>query len=471
MASRAEQPVAGRFHPFVPIGAMLNAVRTCSFCNTREDLVGTLIGGPGKTTICEACVALAGDLVKERLTPTGDMVLDNIGMLATNDPRFAGVLGVVTDAAVAIKRGRIAWSGPSERIPQGLDGLPRLDCEGRAVLPGLIDAHTHLLFAGDRSREFALRMVGISEAEVQVRGGGPALTARATQSLDVDVFAGLITDRLGRMLEYGTTTVEVSAGYTTNHADELDLLEVAAMVHRRQPVDLVRTFDVIDLPLLASDRPDMVEHLAATTIPDAGEIVDAVRISCGKDSLAPHEAHALLVAASHNGQRTRIHSGNATPGDVQQLAVDTGASVIDHCSDMDARGAVALGEAGAAVVVTPTTILAGGGPTPPLADLISQGVPVAIGTDCSPAPLLVESLPLAISLAVLELGLTPDQAVWSATRGSAIALDLSDKGWIGYGAVADLLILDAPSPTHIAYRPGSNMVWKVFKQGVPVVSK
>ena len=447
------------------------ALRSCSFCGTRQEFVGTLIEGPGKTAICDGCVDLARDLVKERLTPAGDMVLDNIGMLATNDPRFAGVLGVVTDAAIAIKRGRIAWSGPTERLPQGLDALPRLDCEGRAVLPGLIDAHTHLLFAGDRSREFALRMVGISEAEAVVRGGGPAATAEATQALDVDSFAELMTERLGRMLEYGTTTVEASAGYTTNHQDELDLLELAGMVDRRQPVDLVRTFDVVDLPLIPSERPGTIEHLVTSVLPSVADLVDAVRVSCAKDSLAPHEAHALLVAASQLGIRTRIHSGNATPGEIPQLALDAGVSVVDHCGDVDTQRATAMGEAGTAVVVTPTTALANREPTPPIQELISLGVPVAIGTDCSPAPLLVENLPLAISLAVLEMGFTPDQAVWSATRGSAIALDLSDKGWIGHGATADLLILDAPAPTHIAYRPGSDVVWKVFKQGVPVVSR
>ena len=447
------------------------AVRSCSFCGTREELVGTLIEGPAKTTICDSCVVLAGDLVKERLTPAGDMLLDNIGMLATNDPRFSGVLGVVTDAAVAIKRGRIAWSGPSERVPQGLDTLPRLDCEGRAVLPGLIDAHTHLLFAGDRSKEFALRMVGISEADAVVRGGGPEATARATQEMPVEDLAAVIEERLGRMLEFGTTTVEASAGYTTDHDDEIDLLEVAGLINRRQPVDVVRTFDIADLPALPSKRPETIEHLISHTLPAAAEHAEFIRIAAGKESLTDYEAHTLLVAAAALGMRTRVHNGRSAPGDVQQLALDAGAAVIDHCGDVDTARATAMGNAGMAVVITPTTVLANREQSPPLQELVSAGVPVAIGTDCGTAPLMVESLPLAISLAVLEMGLTPDQAVWSATRGGAIALNVSDKGWIGYGATADLLILDAPTPTHLAYRPGADLVWKVFKQGVPVVSR
>ena len=448
------------------------ALRVCSFCGTREDEVGTLVEGPRRAAICDGCVVLAADLVKERSTPAGgDLILDNVGTLATNDPRFAGVLGVLTEAAVAIRKGRIAWAGPSERMPQGLDTLPRLDCGGRTVLPGLIDAHTHMLFAGERSKEFSLRMVGVSDAEAAMRSGGAESTAKSTQALATDEFADLISARLERMLEFGTTTVEASAGYSTDVEDELDLLEVAGLVARRQPVDLVRTFDITDLPLIPADRPLILEHLTGTTIPGVVELVDAVRISCGKDSMSTYEAHALLRAASDAGIRTRIHSGPSTPGDIHQLAIDSGAAVVDHCGYVDGPRASAMGERGTVAVVTPTTALVGREEIPNLQEMISLGIPIAIGTDCSPAPVMVESLPLAISLAVMEMGLTPDQAVWSATRGSAIALDLNDKGWIGYGAVADLLILDAESPTHLAYRPGSDVVWRVLKQGVPVVSR
>ena len=128
-----------------------------------------------------------------------------------------------------------------------------------------------------------------------------------------------------------------------------------------------------------------------------------------------------------------------------------------------------MGQAGVAAVVTPTAMLANREEYPDVQALISAGLPVALGTDCSPAPLLVENFPLVVSLAVLDLGFTPDQAVWSATRGGAIALGLKDKGWIGYGAIADLVILDAPHPNHLAYRPGTDVVWRVLKQGVPVV--
>ena len=130
-----------------------------------------------------------------------------------------------------------------------------------------------------------------------------------------------------------------------------------------------------------------------------------------------------------------------------------------------------MGNRGTAVVITPVTSLAGRGYIPPLRELVASGVPVALGTDCRPVPVLVESLPLAISLAVMEMGFTPDQALWSATRGGAIALGLQDRGWIAHGATADLLILDAPSPTYLSYRPGADLVWKVLKNGIVVVNR
>lgn len=446
------------------------AIRVCSFCGLREDEVETLVEGARRTAICDACVELAAALVEERTTPAGgDLILDNIGMLATNDPRFAGVLGVITDAAVAIRKGRIAWAGPSERIPQGLDTLPRLDCDGRAVIPGLIDAHTHMLFAGERSNEFALRMVGIPEAEAAMRSGGQAATHTTTHGLDVDDFANVIVSRLDRMLGLGTTTVEASAGYSIDYEAELELLEVARLVGRRQPVDVIRTFDVVDLPSVPAERPETLHHLVGDVLPGMTAGADAVRVHAGKDSMSAYEAHDLLTAAERLGFRTRIHTGMAAPGELPQLALDAGAHVIDHCGFVDDDRATVMGTTGTAAVIAPTTWMANREELPNLQTLVAAGVPVALGTDCSPAPVMVENLPLAMSIAVIEMGLTPDQAVWSATRGSAIALDLRDKGWIGYGAMADLVVLDADSATHLTYRPGSDVIWKVFKQGVPVV--
>ena len=443
----------------------------CSFCAKREASGQALVVAAPGAAICDRCVELAAMLVKERLTPVGDMVLDNIGTLATNDPRFPGVLGLVTDAVVAIRRGRVVWAGPAERLPQGLAPLPRLDCGGRTVIPGLIDAHTHMLFGGDRSKEFVLRAAGVAQMEAAARGGGPGQTARTNRTMDTAEFAELIGKRLDRMLDAGTTTAEAAAGYSTEHQDELELLDLVGTATQNHSLDLVATFDVSRLPVIPPEREKYLRRLEHKVLPAAAERGYTVRIAYGRGSLTRDESHLLLSIGSALGARTRLHCEDTASGEPYRAALDAGVTVVDHCGNLDRNSARELGAAGMSVVVTPITTLAERGFKPRLRDLIRAGIPVALGTDCSPVPVLAESLTLALSLAVLEMGLTPDQAVWSATRGGAIALGLPDHGWIGHGAIADLVVIDAPNPTYLSYRPGTELVWKVIKNGSVVVSR
>lgn len=441
----------------------------CSFCGTRAEDARNLVLGETGAAICDGCVDLAVGLLQEQTTPIGNMVLDNIGALATNNPRFPGVLGLVTDAAVAIRSGRVVWAGPSERTPQGLRSLPRLDCGGRAVLPGLVDAHTHLVFVGDRSEEFVVRSTGTHEARAVARSGGAA-TARLNHLADAAGIADLIGRRLDRMLDFGVTTVEASAGYSMDYEGELALIETAVGVGRRHVVDLVPTFDVPGLPLTASDRSRTLGQVAEHHLPRAARLGTAVRVSVGTDALTANEARYLIGVAAGLESRTRIHHRGQTP-QVYGLALEASVPVVDHTGYPDQDQAAQMAERGISVVITPTARLGNHHSPASLRRLMERGVAVGLGTDCSPAPVMVESLPLAITLAVTEMGLTSDQAIWAATMGSARALGMGDRGWLGHGAVADLVILDAPSPTHLPYRPGTNLVWKVLKAGEVVVSR
>ena len=442
----------------------------CSFCGTREDAAQALVAGAPGAAICDRCIEIASGMVKERLTPVGDMVLTNIGQLATNDPRFPGLLGLVTDAVVAIRKGRVIWAGPAERMPQGLKSLPKLDCGGRAVIPGMIDAHTHLLFVGDRSKEFAMRAAGVPEAEAISRGGGPARTARANRMTEPEDLVHAIGARLTRMLESGTTVAEAAAGYSINHRDELELLRVAENVNRSHQVDLVATFDVSKLPVIPPDRSDYLQTLVDEILPEVCSLGYTVRIAHGRRSLEGEETRLLLTSASSLGARIRLHCEDTSSGEAYRMALETKTAVIDHYGNVDRQKAREMGEMGMSVVVTPITHLAGRSYVPGLRDLVRAGVTVALGTDCQPFPVLVESMPLAVAVAVLEMGLTPDQAVWSATRGGAVALGLYGSGYVAHGAPADLVILDAPSPSYLSYRPGTNLIWKVLKNGELVVS-
>jgi len=424
--------------------------------------------GEAGAAICDACVDLAVDLVRERTTPIGDMVLDNIGALATNTPRFPGLLGLVTDAALAIRNGRVVWAGPAERTPQGLRSLPSLDCGGRAVLPGLVDAHTHLAFAGDRSEEFVLRSTGMSGARAARSGG--ATTARLNHRADAAAIADIIGWRLNRMLDFGVTTVEASAGYSNEYERELALIGTVVEAGRHHVVDLVPTFDVLGLPVTASDRSRTLGEVAELHLPRAARLGAAVRLSLGTEALTTEEARRLIGVAAGLGTRTRIHHPGQTP-DAYKLALEASVPVVDHAGYPDRDQAEQMAEMGISVVITPTAALGAGRSPASLRRLMERGVRLGLGTDCSPAPVMVESLPLAITLAVTEMGLTSDQAIWAATMGSAQALGMGDRGWLGSGAVADLVVLDAPSPTHLPYRPGTNLVWKVLKAGAVVVSK
>jgi len=286
-----------------------------------------MVMGEAGAAICDACVDLAVDLVRERTTPIGDMVLDNIGALATNTPRFPGLLGLVTDAALAIRNGRVVWAGPAERTPQGLRSLPSLDCGGRAVLPGLVDAHTHLAFAGDRSEEFVLRSTGMSGARAARSGG--ATTARLNHRADAAAIADIIGWRLNRMRDFGVTTVEASAGYSNEYERELALIGTVVEAGRHHVVDLVPTFDVLGLPVTASDRSRTLGEVAELHLPRAARLGAAVRLSLGTEALTTEEARRLIGVAAGLGTRTRIHHRGQTP-DAYKLALEASVPVVDH---------------------------------------------------------------------------------------------------------------------------------------------
>jgi imidazolonepropionase len=394
------------------------------------------------------------------------MVLDNIGVLATNDTRFPGLTGRVTDAAVAVRRGEVVWAGPRERLPQGLDPLPRLDCEGRAVVPGFVDAHCHLLHAGDDSEGFARRLVGIDPIE-PASGGGRQEIHRAGQALGDADKNELVASRLTRMLEHGTTTAEAAGGFALDPGDEADWRRIAASLDRTQPVDLVVTADLADLPLRSEARHRMLTHVCSELREREIGDGDTIRIHVGKDHLTGEEARLVASAARQSGYRMRLHAGRTAEEEILRLLAEDPVA-IDHGGRLPVAVMDRLAAAGVSVILTPGAGLAhretpADGPA-----LWASGVTMGLATDGSPLTMQVESMQMVIALAVLVNGFTADQALWAATRGSALALGLEDRGWIGAGTLADLVILDAPDPTHLAYRAGTNLAWKVLKHGALV---
>ena len=367
--------------------------------------------------------------------------------LVTNDPTLdagdGGPLGLVTDAAVVVQDGVVAWVGASAEAPAA--DLAR-DLAGRAVLPGFVDSHTHLVFAGDRSAEFAARMAG-----APYDGGGIATTVAATGAASDGQLRRLLAVRMAEMRAQGTTTVEIKSGYGLDVEQEVRALRLA-----REVTDET-TF------LGAHVVPPGVERSAYLGLV-TGDMLTAclpyarwVDVFC--EPASPHafdaaESRSVLEAGLAAGLGLRVHGNQLAPGPAVRLAVELGAASVDHCTHIGAEDLDALVSGDTVATLLPGVEFSTRSPYPDARRLLDARVKVALATDCNPGTCSSTSMPFVIALAVREMGMTPDEAVWAATAGGAQALCRDDVGVLRAGARGDLAVLDAPSHQHLAYRPG-----------------
>lgn len=402
-----------------------------------------------------------------------DLLLTGIGELVTHDPVAHGApSGLVRDAALVIADGRVTWAGSRLGLPAALGDVETIDCGGRAVVPGFVDAHTHLVFGGHRADEFARRLHGASYAQVLAAGGGIHASVAATRLAATVGEPGLsLLDqslaRARRMVAFGTTTVEVKSGYGLDTAGEQRMLEVANELPRHAALDVVPTFLGAHV-VPGSHRADRDGYLALLEdemLPACAPLARYCDVFCEEGAFSVDEARRVLLAGKRHGLAPRIHANQLGASGGARLAAEVGAISADHLDHVDDGDIAALRAAGTVAVLLPGAALSMRAAPPPARRLWDAGVPVAIATDCNPGTSYVESMQLVIALAVLELGLAPEEALWSATRGGARALELTDRGWLGAGSLADLVILDADSHLHLSYRPGSNLAWKVMKRG------
>ena len=405
------------------------------------------------------------------------LILHGIGQLVTNDPTRveAGLLGIVEQAAVAMCGGRVAWAGPLEDLPDEYYDLPDLDCAGRAVIPGFVDSHTHLVFAGERGGEFERRLSGEPYESILAAGGGIQSTVAATRrAVEETAAVGLIQDarrRIENMLAYGTTTVEIKSGYGLDVPTELRMLEAASALGKLVPVDTVGTVlgaHVVP-PEYANDREGYVSLVVDEMLPRLAPLARYCDVFCDRGAFTVAEARRVLEAGMLHGLKPRIHAEQLAATGAALMAAEVGAVSADHLDHIDAEGVAALAAAGTVATLLPAASFSMQAPQAPARILWDSGVTVAIATDCNPGTSYVESMQFVVAVATLDMGLSPAEALWAATRGGALALEETGKGWIGAGAVGDLVILDAPSYVHIPYRPGSNLVWRVVKDGIVVI--
>jgi imidazolonepropionase len=383
------------------------------------------------------------------------VLVEGIGELVTNDPET----GTLRDAAVATDIDRIVWIGPRGSVPEGVEG-PRLDVDGRAVLPGFVDAHTHLVFAGDRTSEFDARMRGERYAAGGIRSTVAA--TRAATDAELTASARRLADEA---LRSGTTTLEVKSGYGLTADDEARTLRVAADV-----TDEVTFLGAHVVPAEHAGDPDAYVDLVCGPMLDAcAPLARWCDVFCDRGAFDEAQARRVLLAGRDRGLGLRVHANQLEHGPGARLAAELGAASADHLTHLSHDDREALAAAGVVATLLPIAELSTRSSWPDARALLEAGVTVALATDCNPGTSFSTSMPLVIALAVTAMGMTPEEAVWSATAGGAAALRRNDVGRLAPGARADLLVLDAPSSVHLAYRPGVPLVRTVIRGGEVVV--
>jgi imidazolonepropionase len=386
-------------------------------------------------------------------------LITNIGELVSNAgpdhdaSTGPGPFHAQHDAALVIDNGQVAWTGPAAQAPAADDVV---DWAGRTVLPGFVDSHAHLVFAGERSAEFAARMAGRP-----YQAGGIRSTVAATRAAPDALLRANLAALAAEMLSQGTTTLECKTGYGLTVADEARSARLAAevtpevtflgahVVPAEYAADPAGYLDLVCGPMLAACAPH----------------ARWVDVFCERGAFGPDEAAAVLAAGQAAGLAPRVHANQLGPGPGVQIAVAAGAASADHCTYLSDADVAALADSGTVATLLPGVEFATRQPYPDARRLLAAGATVALATDCNPGSCFTSSMPLCVALAVREMRLTTEEAVWSATAGGARALRRADVGQLAPGARADLVLLDAPSHAYLAYRPGVPLTAAVWQAG------
>ena len=375
-------------------------------------------------------------------------LVTGIGELTTMDPEHPDAedaLGTLHDAALVMGADdQVLWVGRSG-VP---DADRRVDVDGRAVIPAFVDSHTHLVFAGDRSAEFAARMSGVA-----YDGGGITSTVQATRDAPDDELRDLLRGRLDEMRAQGTGVVEVKSGYGLDLASETRLLRLA-----REVTDEVTFLGGHVVPReYRSRRGDYVDLVTGPMLTEARAYARWIDVFCEPHSpyaFTADEGRTILLAGRDAGLGLRVHGNQLGPGPGVRLAVELGAASVDHCTYLTGQDVDALAAGTTVATLLPGVEFSTRHPYPDARALLDAGVTVALATDCNPGTSYTSSMPFVIALAVRELRLTPQEALWAATRGAAASLARNDIGRIAVGARGGVTVVDAPSHRHLAYRAG-----------------
>jgi imidazolonepropionase len=387
-------------------------------------------------------------------------LITNIGQLVTNDPTHDGTkLGLIKDGALLIEDGVIAWAGPTADAPTK-QIKKTIDAEGMCVLPGYVDSHTHMIFAGDRSNEFRARMLGESYT-----AGGIASTVEKTRNASDSLLLSHAQFLLAEANAGGTTTVEIKSGYGLTVKDERRSLEIANTI-----TDETTFLGAHVVPIEYRDSPkDYVDLVCGPMLDAVQPFAKWIDVFCDKGAFAVDDARKILKAGIAMGLLPRIHANQLEEGQGVALGVELGAASVDHVSHVSEKDIELLSTSKTVATLLPGAEFSTRSPYPDVRPLLEASITVALASDCNPGSSYTTSMAFIIAVAVREMHFSPEQAIWSATMGGAKALRRTDIGHLVEGARADFQILNAPSYIHVAYRPGVNLVEQVWRNGLQLI--
>ena len=377
------------------------------------------------------------------------LVIDRIGSLVTNDPELGeGPLGLISDASVVIEDGVVIAVGPS-----GVIADQRIDAEGACVLPGFVDSHTHLVFAGDRAAEFTARMAG-----QPYDGGGIVVTTEATRAASTDELDRLTMVRLAEARRHGTTTIEIKSGYGLDVPNELRSLEIAG---RHTPETTFLGAHLLP-PEFAGRSDEYIDLVCGEMLSVAADRARWIDAFCETGAFDVDQCRAVLEAGRDAGLGLRLHGNQLGYGPGVQLAVECGCASVDHCTYLSDEDIAALAGSDTVATFLPAADFSTRQRYPNARRAIDAGVSVAIASNCNPGSSYTTSLPFCIALAVRDMHMTIDEAIQAATVGGAKALRRDDVGRLSPGSAGHAIVLDAPTHHHLAYRPGVQLVRQVI---------
>ena len=385
-----------------------------------------------------------------------DLLVTDIGCLVTNEVAIDGTpLGIIHDAAFSVSNGKVSWVGSRSEVKVSKHQNV-VSAKGKTVIPGFVDSHNHLIFAGDRAAEFSARMQGQPYA-----AGGINYTVEQTRSASDEQLRANAAALVIEGLTSGTTTIEIKSGYGLTIADEVRSLQIA-----REFTEETTFLGAHIVPTEFKNSPD--DYVAMV----CGPMLEAVAphskwidVFCDRGAFSPDQTRQILKAGIAKGLLPRLHANQLEPGEGIKVGVELGAASVDHISHFDDSDIAALANSKTVATFLPGAEFSTRSKYPDARSMFEAGIDIAIASDCNPGSSYTTSMPLMIALAVREMFFTPEQALWSATKGGALALRRKDVGHLTVGAKADFSILSSTSYLHLAYRPGVNLIEQVWRNG------